>query len=804
MRFSPTLLACCTVATLFGVPVFASEGTDVLEATATDAVVPDSASSPGTAVSPEPHREPAVAVLPPAATFTDADATTFQAIDAGDDEIHGEPLLAQQEVPVVPAESITESREDKLQRLLDGIDNTPEDSPPPFEAVPNPEPAVETPDTDGTVVEEPVQEEPQVLVAELAVTNVDGSRLDTFLEDIVYQAITEPGPGDLTEFPPVSNVTINPGRFATRRDLLEVRNKIFATGYFSDVRPIVDDTDLGARLTFVVAPNPVLTDVVLRTDSATGDVSLQDDSALAVPDETVELTSAEEEVASRRRGVKIRLDELFEDQVGSVYNLRDFQRGISDLNDWYESQGYVLARVVAAPQVPDSGVVTLIVAEGVIEDIEVRYINEDGESEVDGVPIDGKTRDFIVTREFRTQPGDVFRQANIQEDLQRVFGLGIFDDVRLSLDPGDEDPRKVKVVVNVDESNTGSVGAAVGFNLSGDVFGSVSYQQSNFGGNNQNLRTELQLSERELLFDVSFTDPWIAGAPPRTFYTVNGFNRRSISLIFDGGETDIDLPNGDTPRVNRFGGGVTFGRPLDDPWDDKGWSGSVGLKYQRVSIRDSDGDLSPVDQLGNDLSFSGDGRDDLLSIPLSLVWDQRNSSIAPTSGSLLRLGTEQTIPVGQGSIFFNRVRASYSRYIPVNFLRFGDGPQTIALNIQGGTVIGDLPPYEAFSLGGTNSVRGFDEGELGSGRSFAQATAEYRFPLFTSFLGGALFMDYGTDLGSGGDVPGDPAEIRGKPGNGFGYGAGIRVQTPLGALRLDYGFNDEGDGRIHFGIGERF
>ncbi|MEM9977149.1 MAG: BamA/TamA family outer membrane protein, partial [Cyanobacteria bacterium P01_D01_bin.2] len=473
---------------------------------------------------------------------------------------------------------------------------------------------------------------------------------------------------------------------------------------------------------------------------------------------------------------------------------------ILELNEWYTSQGYVLAQVTAAPQVSDDGVATLIVAEGVIESIEVRYIDEDGNTvDAEGEPIDGRTHDYIVTREFETQPGDVFRQDNIQADLQRVFGLGIFDDVRLSLDPGDEDPRKVKVVVNIDEGNTGSVGAAVGFNLTGDIFGSISYQQDNLGGNNHKLRTEVQLSERDLLFDVSFTDPWIAGDPHRTSYTVNGFNRRSISLIFDGGDTDVDLPNGDTPRVNRVGGGVSFARPLDN-----GWSGSVGLEYQRVSIRDSDGDLSPQDQFGNDLSFSGDGRDDLLSIPIGFVLDRRNDPLAPTSGSLLRLGTEQTIPVGKGTIFFNRLRASYSRYVPVNFLSFGDGPQTLAFNVQGGTVLGDLPPYEAFSLGGTNSVRGFDEGDLGSGRSFVQATAEYRFPLFTSFLGGALFVDFGTDLGSGDNVPGDPAEIRGKPGSGFGYGAGLRVQTPLGALRLDYGINDDGDGRIHFGIGERF
>ena len=64
-------------------------------------------------------------------------------------------------------------------------------------------------------------------------------------------------------------------------------------------------------------------------------------------------------------------------------------------------------------------------------------------------------------------------------------------------------------------------------------------------------------------------------------------------------------------------------------------------------------------------------------------------------------------------------------------------------------------------------------------------------------------MDYGTDLGSGDSIIGDPAGIPGKPGSGFGYGAGVRVQTPLGALRLDYGLSDEGS-RFHFGFGERF
>jgi len=114
-----------------------------------------------------------------------------------------------------------------------------------------------------------------------------------------------------------------------------------------------------------------------------------------------------------------------------------------------------------------------------------------------------------------------------------------------------------------------------------------------------------------------------------------------------------------------------------------------------------------------------------------------------------------------------------------------------------------LPPYESFSLGGTDSVRGYDSGEVGSGRAFVLGTVEYRFPIF-SIVGGALFVDFGTDLGTGSDVPGEPAVIRDKPGSGIGFGIGVRVQSPIGAIRVDYALNDEGDSRIHFGIGERF
>ena len=440
-------------------------------------------------------------------------------------------------------------------------------------------------------------------------------------------------------------------------------------------------------------------------------------------------------------------------------------------------------------------------AEGEIESIEVRYIDADGElTDEEGNPIGGKTKPYIVTREFDTQPGDVFQESAIQQDIGQVFGLGIFEDIRLSLDPGDEDPRKVKVVVNIAERDTGSIGASLGFNLRGDLFGQLSYNEDNFRGRNQKLRTEGRVTTRgDFLFDVSFTDPWIRGDRYRTSYTTSLFNRRSTSLIFDNGPEDVDLPNGDTPRINRFGTGISFSRPLDN-----GLSLSLGTQYERVAVLDSDGNVTARDEQGNLLSADPSGRDDLFTVQFGAVLDNRNNPSLPTSGNIFRLGTEQAIPIGNGSLAFNKIRGSYSQYVPVNFFGRNDGRETLAFNFQGGTTLGQIPPYEAFPLGGGNSVRGFEEGAVGSGRAFALGTVEYRFPLFSEFLNGALFADYGTDLGTGDDVPGNPAGVRGKPGSGFGYGAGVRVQTPLGALRLDYGLSDEGGSRFHFGFGERF
>jgi outer membrane protein insertion porin family len=474
---------------------------------------------------------------------------------------------------------------------------------------------------------------------------------------------------------------------------------------------------------------------------------------------------------------------FFKSQIGQPVSLTTLRQGVEQLSKWYKDNGYVLAQVVAAQPNRD-GVVTIDVAEGVIGDINVRFLDKEGK------PTQGRTKQDFINQELKLKPGQVFRVDVAQQDLQHLYQLGLFDNANISLNG---DARKIDVTYDLTERPARAVNAGGGYSADTGLFGTINYKDQNFGGINQQLGGNIQVGTRDFQFDGNFTNPYRANNPDTPGYSIDAFRRRTVSQTFD---DDITLANGDQAREGKFGGGVSLTKPVDE------WDASVGLNYTRTSIRDSDGNITPVDALGNSLSFSGTGIDDLLSVSAGISKDQRNNPVNPTQGSILSLSTQQSIPVGSGNILMNRVQANYSQYTPVNLLG-SKKPEVLAFNVQGGTTIGDLPPYMAFNLGGINSVRGYGSGDVGSGRSYVLASAEYRVPIYKP-VGAVLFADFGSDLGSGDTVPGDPAGARDKPGTGFGYGAGVRVDSPLGLIRADLGFNDQGESKLQFGIGQRF
>jgi outer membrane protein insertion porin family len=290
-------------------------------------------------------------------------------------------------------------------------------------------------------------------------------------------------------------------------------------------------------------------------------------------------------------------------------------------------------------------------------------------------------------------------------------------------------------------------------------------------------------------------------------FGANVFSQRSHIGAFKGGDRDVDLPTGDTPWIHRLGGGVEYTFSIGNEIES-----ALGVTYQRVSVRDDffSDEIFPRDEDGNRFTVENSGIDDLVSIDFVAAVDRRNDGAYSTEGSLLRFGVSQGFLIDTGDAF-TRLAGFYTHYLPLNLFGFDEGPRTLVLNVQAGTVLGDVPPYIGFNLGGNNSVRGFSGGGISTGSSFVQATAEYRFPvaqlnLFDRDidLRGVLFIDYATDLGTADEVIGEPAVARDKPGDGFGFGAGLQARTPLGFARLEFGFTDTGESRLIATFGDRF
>ena len=174
---------------------------------------------------------------------------------------------------------------------------------------------------------------------------------------------------------------------------------------------------------------------------------------------------------------------------------------------------------------------------------------------------------------------------------------------------------------------------------------------------NQSVKAELRGGAAVLGADVSYTQTFDS---PQQGVSVNIFNQRSFSPSFEEGDRDVNLPNGDTPWIHRLGGGVEFFTPIATETE-----GAIGVTYQRVSARDGvfSSDLQPVDELGNQLTVSNNGQEDLLTLNLEAEHDTRDRNDDTTKGTRVRFGIDQAIPIGDASIDFTRLAANYTQYI---------------------------------------------------------------------------------------------------------------------------------------------
>ncbi len=673
-----------------------------------------------------------------------------------------------------------------------------------------------------------VDQEKRVLISEIIIEGLEDHPDKERLEVVAYDSML-----------------IRPGSKVTKAEVKKDLDRIYSSGYFSGARIESLKSPLGVQLLIKVEPNPILT--------------------------KIKILPVEKKLPNTK------LNEIFNEDFGKILNLNTLKIRIKEIKDWYNSNGYSLARISGPRRIRNNGIVELNIQEGYIAGIEINFIDEDGNREDEkGRLIKGKTQKWVIERELITKVGDVFNRTNLESDIKRLYSTSLFNDVKVTLKPVNSEPGKVIIVLGITEQRTGSLTGGVGYSGAQGVFGQLGLQESNLLGRSWTSNMNLTYGEYGALLNLSLYDPWIKNDKYRTSVRTSLYLSREVPQEFasrDGGSirgvtdryeavnssTSYDLNKshssinlgpftsidnaksnasqyswfdyeGDSLFLERTGGGVSFARPLNggQPLKKVPWSVLIGANFQKVRPIDYSGEKRPygvattnlVDNKApkNDVicvAFNCATENTLVSFKSAVTYNNLDDSKNPTSGDYVNLGSEQFISLGENSPTFNRSRVSYSRFYPVNLLKFHKGcrpkagekldcSQSIGFQAKVGTIIGELPPYEAFCLGGTSSVRGWSSCDLGVSRTFGEATAEYRFPIWR-LLSGALFVDGGSDFGTQSNVPGKPGEILKKPGSGFSFGPGAIINTPVGPIRIEAASQDfSGNWRYNIGVGWKF
>ena len=251
----------------------------------------------------------------------------------------------------------------------------------------------------------PDRPQPQAIVAEIVI-KTDRGQLEPALAAKIRQVLT-----------------ITAGQPVTRDRLEQNLNAVKALGDFATVQIVPEDTAKGVKISFVVKPYGTLNQVQIRTLPAT--------SSSVITTATI--------------------DEIFKPQYGTQLNTIELKAAIARLNQLYQNQGYNLAQVVDIEELNPDGKLTVVIAEGSIEDLRVRFLDKKGEAvDANQQPYTGQTRPFIITREAESKPGKIFNRNTVEKDLRRIYGLGLFEDVRVSFAPG-SDPAKIVLQYDVIE-----------------------------------------------------------------------------------------------------------------------------------------------------------------------------------------------------------------------------------------------------------------------------------------------------------------------------------------------------------------
>lgn len=547
-----------------------------------------------------------------------------------------------------------------------------------------------------------------------------------------------------------------PGMQFTEAGLSEDLSAIYDLGWFYDLRPEFKTVPEGVQVIYHVMENPVYQ----KTD-VEGNTVLN----------------------------KQRVASFFDLEQGKIANLKDINKCVQKLEEEYRSNGYILARVTDVHMEKD-GTLKVAVNEGIVEGFKVKG--------------NVKTKDYVVTREMKLKKGEPFNAKAARRSMQRVYNLGYFEDVNIKLNPGRE-PNGVEVEISVVEMNTGTFGIGAGYSNADGFVGMVSIGDKNFRGIGDKINVRWEFGgEDNKNYDFSYTRPWLDDK--ETSATLNLYD---ITNEY----ADYNIDGDEIARYDkkRRGQEITFSRRTHNEFV----SNYITIKNRDDIYKgEADGYENDPNQYYEDNFYKENEKGEVVnksdkyetwmpktaaerrkenfgvtrSITFGRVYDSRDNVYDPHEGKRIGYSVEWAGGMG-GDFDFTKWTADWRYYF-----RAG-GESVWALNLGAGYASGDMPLSQRFTMGGSDTLRGYEDDQF-RGNSMLKATLEYRFPIVKK-VQGVLFTDNGYAWDKRHEDEFDMGLLKNS------YGVGLRINSPLGPVKLDYGYGEDG-GKFHFSFGGQF
>ena len=452
------------------------------------------------------------------------------------------------------------------------------------------------------------------------------------------------------------------------------------------------------------------------------------------------------------------------------YNRDILRLDVIRLTDIYADEGY--ANVDISPRIeqdPEKRIVniTFDIAKG--KQVYFEAITISGNT---------KTRDKVIRRQLQVYEQGLYGGRRLKRSIQNLYRLDYFEDIKVDTVKGSADD-KMRLRINVTEKNTGAFSFGAGFGNLENLFLTASIAERNLFGRGQTLALKGQLGAKTTRFTLSFTEPWLFDIP--------------LSAGADVYNWSYDFSTYDKDSI---GGNLRLGYPLID--------------YTRINLTYTYdiADIKNVDEDAANSIKNDAGENIKSSITTRVRYDSRNDRFHPTKGSSHNASYEFA-GLG-GTVGFNKIIGETGWYFPMILKTVGvlHGKSGYVKQLEGKT----LPDYEKFYMIGIDALRGFDRDDLSprdsdgseiGGNKFVQFNAEVRFPLVPQAgVYGVVFFDTGDIYSESEDIELD--NLRESAGGG------IRWLSPMGPVRLEYGYildpkpTDKGSGSWEFSMASSF